>query len=157
MEIGTAAALTRYTYQAALAPGGQGQSAAVLQALQGSYANLAGNALGGDALASLASGLQAVSGNGGSADFLALAGGADARAAASLFSAGSGSGLDAALGLNGTLALAAYAQRQEGLPSATARSAALAANAEPASASAVQEAIQAAQSALSATTLNLLA
>ena len=155
MDIGMATALTRYTYQTALGPGGQGQDAAVLQALQSSYSSLAGNTLAGSALGPLASGLQALGGDGGSSDFLALAGGADARAAASLFSASSG--LDAAVGMNGTLALVAYANRQEGLPSGTARSAARAANAEPASAAAVQDAIQATQSALATTTLNFLA
>lgn len=155
MDIGTATALTRYTYQTAIAQGGQGQNAAVLQAVQSSYASLAGNPLAGGALAPLASGMQALGGDSGSADFLALAGGADASAAASLFSASSG--FDAAAGMNGTLALTAYANRQEGLPSGTARSAASAINAEPASSAVVQDAIQAARSALSATTLNLLA
>lgn len=155
MDIGTATALTRYTYQTAVAPGGQGQDAAVQQALQSGYASLAGNPLAGGALAPLASGVQALSGDGGSTDFLALAGGANASAAASIFTASSG--FDAAVGMNGTLALTAYANRQEGLPSGTARSAAMASSAGPASSTAVQDAILAAQSALSATTLNLLA
>lgn len=154
MDIGTATALTRYTYQTALAPGGQGQNAAVLQALGSTYDSLGSSALAGGAaaLGALAGGMASFSAAGVSADFLALAGGADASAAASLFSASSG--FDAALGLNGTLALTAYANRQEGLPAGTARSAALAGSA---SSTGVQEAILAAQSALSATTLNLLA
>ena len=60
MDIGTATALTRYTYQTTLAA--KGQDAAILQAFGDAIGSLATLSGGSEALGSLASGMHTLAG-----------------------------------------------------------------------------------------------
>ncbi len=155
MDIGTATALTRYTYQTTLAA--KGQDAAILQAFGDAIGSLATLSGGSEALGSLASGMHTLAGADGDRAFQAVWAATDAAPASGLFVATPDGGFDPAVNLNATLALAAYANRQAGIPATTPRAAALNASQDPAQPAQVQAALQAAQTALAASTLNLLA
>jgi hypothetical protein len=118
---------------------GSTQDATVLQAINSAYASMAD-----------------------SSSSLATLGGLDSASASTLFSGGSSSGLlgfsPSAINMSASLALAAYANQQSGIPSGTLGAAATAAtsNLDSTQSSIVQAAIQSAQSTVLTSSLNLL-
>jgi hypothetical protein len=187
MEISTASALSGYSYQnavqtaqAAGASQSTAQSTAVAQALTSAYtfattsssgdplADLAGTS----GLASLVSGIYSASAASGStanpiaslATTLTTAvGGTNATTASGILSGLGTDGLQdmptQALSLNASLALTAYTDTQNGLPSGTLTqdATAAAASIDPTQPTSVQSAIQGATAGSYANTLNLLA
>jgi hypothetical protein len=187
MDINTAGALSALNnqtmLQAAQASGASqsgAQSAAVIQALTSAYSNAIGSTssdpladvAGAGGLAALVSGIYSASAASGgianpittlSTSLTAAVGGTNASTASGILAGLGTDGLQGipaqALDMNADLALTAYTDTQNGLPSGTftAAASALASSIDPASASSVQSAVQAAASSTNTNLLNLLA
>jgi hypothetical protein len=137
--LGQGGASSAATSSSSASSSGSTQDAAVLQAISSAYASLAD-----------------------SSSSLATLGGLDSSSASTLFSGGSASGLlgfsPSAINLSASLALAAYANQQSGIPNGTLGAAVTGATSNLAStqSSIVQAAIQSAQSTVLTSSLNLL-
>jgi hypothetical protein len=184
MDIATSSALALYNYSTTLKRSGSGastnQNAAVLQALASAYSgySTSQSSLGTDSLGALAgssvlaplmSGVYAASAANGNASFSASdpstffssAGGLDSSTASSLLFGFGSSGLDgfssAAMNPNLALALAAYSNHQNGVPTTlTSAANAVRSSADPTSAAYVQQVLKSAQASAFSSTLSLL-